>query len=193
MKGVLKNIIRAIGIVFFFGILISHDFRTALGDLPSPLLDPLYYQTGFLVTVIILAIITGLYSTIIQKLTVDFRRLKEIQKTVMEFNKEYAEALKKNNQEKLKRLETKKREIQKMQSELFSMQFNPMFYTVVVTIPILMWLYNISNLNPAVIVPFAGEIHVGQFYLLFPWWIWWYMFNSIAFGQIMRKALKVGI
>ncbi len=193
MKGVLKNIVRAIGIVFFFGIFISNDFRIALGELLSPVLDPLYYQIGYLLTVIVLSIITGLYSTIIQKLTVDYRRLKEIQKVVMEFNKEYAEALKKNNQEKLKRLETKKNEVQKMQSELFSMQFNPMFYTVVVTIPILMWLYKISHLNPTVIVPFAGEIHVGQFYLIFPWWIWWYMFNSIAFGQIIRKVLKVGL
>uniref|UniRef100_A0A7C3UHS2 DUF106 domain-containing protein n=1 Tax=Geoglobus ahangari TaxID=113653 RepID=A0A7C3UHS2_9EURY len=192
MKGILKNIVRVIGIVFFFGILISEDFRIALGELLSPVLDPLYYQIGFLLTVIVLSIVTGLYSTIIQKLTVDYRRLKEIQKVVMEFNREYAEALKKNNQEKLKRLEMRKNEIQKMQSELFSMQFNPMFYTVVVTIPILMWLYKISHLNPTVIVPFAEEIHVGQFYLIFPWWIWWYMFNSIAFGQVMRKVLKVG-
>lgn len=192
MKEVLKNVVRAIGIVFFFGIFVSKDFRIALGELLSPVLDPLYHQIGFLLTVVILSIVTGLYSTIIQKLTVDYGRLKEIQKVVMEFNREYAEALKKNNKEKLKRLETRKEEVQKMQSELFGMQFNPMFYTVVVTIPILMWLYKISHLNPTVIVPFAGEIHVGQFYLIFPWWIWWYMFNSIAFGQIIRKALKVG-
>ncbi len=192
MREVAKNIVRAIGILFFVGIFISKDFRVALGNLLSPILDPIYSQLGFLITVIILAVITGFYSTLIQKLTVDYKRLKEIQTKVMNFNKEYTEALKKNNQEKLKRLEAQKEEIQKLQGELFGMQFNPMFYTVVVTIPIFMWLYNISHLNPTVIVPFAGEIHVSHFYLIFPWWIWWYMFNSIAFGQVMRKMLKVG-
>ncbi len=192
MRDVIKNVVRAVGILFFVGIFISKDFRVALGNLLNPVLNPLYYELGFLITVIILAVITGLYSTIIQKLTVDYKRLKDIQKRVMDFNKEYTEALKKNNQEKLKRLEAKKEEIKMLQGELFSMQFNPMFYTVVVTIPIFMWLYNISHLNPTVTVPFAGKIHVAHLYLIFPWWIWWYMFNSIAFGQVMRKILKVG-
>jgi len=192
MKRILRNVFRALGITIFIGIFISHDFRTFLGDSLAPFLDPVYGEVGVLYTIMILSIITAGYSTIIQKLTVDYKRLKEIQQRVMEFNKEYAEALKKNNQEKLKRLEPQKEEIGKLQSELMSMQFDPMFYTVVVTIPIFMWLYRISTFNPTVVVPFGGEIHAGNFYFIFPWWIWWYMFNSITFGQIIRKILKVG-
>ncbi|WP_457591280.1 DUF106 domain-containing protein [Geoglobus sp.] len=192
MKDILKNFLRALGITIFIGIFVSHDFRTALGNVLSPVLDPLYAKVGVLYTVMVLAFITAGYSTLIQKLTVDYKRLKEIQQKVMEFNKEYSEAVKKNNQEKLKRLEKEREEVMRLQSQLMSMQFDPMFYTVVVTIPIFMWMYHISTLNPVVNVPFAGEIHVGQFYLIFPWWIWWYMFNSIAFGQIVRKILKVG-
>ncbi|MBE8539757.1 EMC3/TMCO1 family protein [Geoglobus acetivorans] len=193
MKDVLKNFLRALGITIFIGIFISHDFRVALGSVLAPFLDPMYEQLGVLYTVMILAVFTAFYSTLIQKLTVDYSKMKEIQQKVMEFQKEYSDAVKKNNQEKLKRLEKDRDEVMRLQSQLMSMQFDPMFYTVIVTIPIFMWMYKISTLNPIVNVPFAGEIHVGQFYLIFPWWIWWYMFNSIVFGQVVRKVLKVGV
>lgn len=193
MRDFFKNFLRALGITIFIGILVSHDFRIALGNLLAPILDPLYNQIGVLYTIIVLSIITAFYSSLIQKLTVDYSKLKEIQKRVIDFQKEYSDAVKKNNQEKLKRLEKEREEVMRLQSQLMSMQFDPMFYTVIVTIPIFMWMYKISTLNPAVTVPFAGEIHVGQFYLIFPWWIWWYMFNSIVFGQIIRKALRIGV
>jgi len=193
MKDIARNFLRALGITIFLGIFISHDFRTFLGNILSPFLDPLYQSLGVLYTIMILSVITAGYSTLIQKLTVDYKKLKEIQQRVMNFQKEYNDALKKNNKEKLKRLEQEKEEVMSLQSKLMSMQFDPMFYTVVVTIPIFMWMYRISTFNPTVTVPFAGVIHVGQFYLIFPWWIWWYMFNSVAFGQIVRKFLKVGI
>ncbi len=193
MKDIARNFLRALGITFFIGIFISHDFRVALGNFLSPFLDPLYNDIGVLYTIMVLSVITAGYSTLIQKLTVDYKKLKEIQQRVMEFQKEYNDAVKKNNKEKLKRLEKEREEVMRLQSQLMSMQFDPMFYTVIVTIPIFMWMYRISTFNPVVVVPFAGEIHVGQFYLIFPWWVWWYMFNSIAIGQIVRKVLKVGV
>jgi uncharacterized membrane protein (DUF106 family) len=140
----------------------------------------------------VLAIITASYSTLIQKFTVDTKKLKEIQKKVMEFQKEYMEATKQDNKFKLKQMEEQKAEIQQMQSEMMGMQFKPMFYTMVVTLPIFMWLYALTKSeNMVITVPFSGQIHIADPVLFFPWWIVWYLLCSIAVGQIIRKLAKM--
>ncbi len=191
-KEFIKRFFMSLGIVFTLGVMISKDFRDQLALLASPILDPLYQAMPIHLVIFILAAFTGLYSSLIQKYTIDYARLKEIQKKVMEFQKEYMDAMKKDNKFKLKQLEKEQPEIQKMQSEMMSMQFTPMFYTVVVTIPVFMWLYTKTSLNPEVVVPFQGLIHIGQPVLILPWWIFWYLLCSIAWGQVIRKALKMG-
>ncbi len=193
MKRVFKSLITAIAITIFLGVALSKDFRFFLGNLLSPVLDPLLSFLPFHVVVMILAFFTGLYSAIIQKYTIDYQRLKEIQKRVMEFQKEYMDAVKKNLKQKLKKLEEEQEEIQRLQSEMFSMQMNSFIFVIIVTIPIFMWLYHAASNDYMIKAPFTGEIHISHRYLIFPWWIWWYMFNSIIFGQIIRKSLKVGL
>ncbi len=193
MKKFFKNFIMALAIVMFIGVAFSSDFRKGLGDLLAPFLDPLLNVLPFHVVVMILAFFTGLYSTLIQKYTIDYKRLKEIQQRVMNFQKEYMDAVKKNLKPKLKKLEEEQMEIQKLQGEMFSMQMTSMLFVIVVTLPIFMWMYHAASLDFEVVAPFAGKIHISQYYLIFPWWIWWYMFNSVIFGQIVRKALKVGL
>ncbi len=193
MKKFFKNFIMAWAIVMFIGVAVSGDFRKALGDLLAPALDPLLNVLPFHIVVMILAFFTGLYSTIIQKFTIDYERLKEIQQRVMSFQKEYMEAMKKNLKQKLKKLEEEQMEIQRLQGEMFSMQMTSMLFVIVVTLPIFMWMYHAASNDYTIVAPFAGKIHISQYYLIFPWWIWWYMFNSIIFGQVIRKALKVGL
>ena len=193
MKKFFKNFIMAWAIVMFIGVAFSEDFRKGLGDLLAPAFDPLLSVFPFHIVVMILAFFTGLYSTIIQKYTIDYERLKEIQQRVMSFQKEYMEAVKKNLKQKLKKLEEEQMEIQRLQGEMFSMQMTSMLFVIIVTLPIFMWMYHAAANDYTVVAPFAGKIHISQYYLIFPWWIWWYMFNSVIFGQIVRKALKVGI
>jgi len=190
---ILKMLITAISVIIFVGVMVSKDFRVYLGDLLSPVLDPMLGLIPFHIVIIILAVFTGLYTSIIQKMTINYERLKEIQKRVSAFQKEYLEATRKNNKAKLKRLEEQKDEIQKLQSEMMNMQLSSMIYIVVVTIPIFMWLYKTASLDFTIVIPFAGEIHTSKYYLILPWWLWWYMLNSFAFGQAIRKALKVGV
>jgi uncharacterized membrane protein (DUF106 family) len=182
----------SLGIVFFIGIFISPEFRDELARLVSPVLDPLARALPVYQVILILAIVTATYSTLIQKFTVDTRRLKEIQKKVMEFNKEYMEAVKQENKFRLKQLEEQKNEINQLQSEMMGMQFKPMFYTMVVTLPIFMWLYALAkSQNIMITVPFSGEIHIADPVLIFPWWIFWYLLCSIAVGQVIRKLARM--
>jgi len=169
-----------------------------------------------------MSILTGIYSNLIQKYTINHRRLRELQEIMRKYQKEYMEATKQNNQFKLKQLEEKKQEIQQLQSEMMSMQFKPMFYTFVVTIPIFAWLWEkasasyelitgatsygnlttqlpeafLKTLDPDLYIvnsPFLGQIHVVTPVLVFPWWLFWYLLCSITFGQIIKKVLKVGV
>ncbi len=189
-KRFISRFFLSLGIVFFIGIMISNDFRKELANLVAPVLDPLSASMPIYVVILILAAFTAVYTSVIQKFTVDMKKMKEIQQRVMSFQKEYMEAAKQDNKFKLKQMEEEKAEIQKLQSEMMSMQFKPMFYSMVVTLPIFMWLYSKTREVVSVIVPFSGEIHIADPILIVPWWLFWYLLCSIAIGQVVRKALK---
>ncbi len=198
MRGVLDKIFMIIGATFFLGIIIP-KFRIGLAEAVSPILDPLLVLPIHVV-IFILAIFTALYSTLIQKYTVDFARLKEIQKRIVEFQRKYVKAMKEGNQYLLKQLEKQRREISDLQMELMMTNIRTMFYTVAVTIPIWVWLwYKIYNVQPSgahsavskftLVVPFSGLIHVSDPVIIIPWWLFWYFICSILIGQIFRRVV----
>ncbi len=190
-KRFISRFFMSLGIVFFIGIMISKDFRHQLAELVAPVLDPVAQSMPIYMVIIVLAAITGVYTSLIQKFTVDTRRLKAIQKRVMNFQKEYMEATKQDNKYKLKQMEEEKAEIQQLQSEMMGMQFKPMFYSMVVTLPIFMWLLTKTKENVSVVVPFSGTIHIADPILVVPWWLFWYFLCSIAINQVIRKALRM--
>jgi len=207
MKGKVKKILDktlfALGLAFTFGVF-SSEFRLQIANAVAVVLDPLLTLPIHIV-IFILAAITAAYSSVIQKYTVDTEKMKEIQQIVMAFHKEYAEAVKQNNKYKLKKLEEKKPEIQKLQGEMMGSQMRTMSYTVAVTLPIFYWLWaRIYDVHTAVSkfyglkskfivnVPFGGEIHVSDPVLFIPWWIFWYFLCSILLSQVIRKSFKLG-
>ncbi len=205
MKRVVQNILMAIGILFFIGIFIP-SFRVELAKLVDPILHPLLSLGKIHVVIFILATFTALYSSIIQRFTVDHKFMMEAQKRISEFQKKYLKAVKENNQFLLKQLEKEKEDVHRIQVELMNMNFRTMFYTVVVTIPIWVWLwyviYDVAHLNVSsigrypnvvshftVTVPFAGLIHVSQAVII-PWWLFWYILCSVVVGQVFRRILQ---
>ncbi len=140
MKNIISRFIMVLGAFLFIGILFSRDFRLELGLIVESVMFP-FSSYPFHIVILVMSILTGAYSNIIQKYTVNHKRLREIQEIMREYQKEYMEATKQKNQFKLKQLEERKQEIQQIQSEMMSMQFKPMFYTFVVTIPIFAWLW----------------------------------------------------
>lgn len=203
-KNAIQGFVIGLGILFMLGVFIK-DFRIGLAELIAPILDPLFYVLPVHLLIFVLATFTAFYSSLIQKHTMDFAKFKEIQQKIFAFQKEYMEAVKQNNQFKIKQLEAQRQEIQRLQSEMMSMQFKSMFYTVVVTIPIFMWLWvkiydvsfntlDLSHLQSKLMinVPFAGQIHVSDPVLIIPWWIFWYLLCSVALSQIFKKVLRLG-
>lgn len=211
MKSVISRFLVILGFLIFFGLIFSYDFRVTLAIIVEKFFFP-FSSLKFYITVLIMAILTGFYSNLIQKYTVNYKRMKELQKKISEYQKEYMEAVKQKNQFKLKQLEKKGEEMRMLQSELMSMQFKPMSYTFLVSIPIWAWLWekaylsyqNVKFGTPAEIfnldnglfyitTPFWGTIHVGEMVAIFPWWILWYMLCSITISQLIKKLMKVGV
>ena len=205
MKRTVQNIIMALGIAFMVGVFFP-SFRINLAHFADAVLHPLLSLGKMHTVIFILATFAALYSSVIQRLTVDHKFMMEAQRKISEFQKKYLKAVKENNQFLLKQLEKEKDEINRIQAELMSMNLRTMFYTVVVTIPIWVWLwyviYDVAHLGissvgryPNVIshfvvtVPFAGNIHVSDAFIL-PWWLFWYILCSIAVGQIFRRILQ---
>lgn len=211
MKSIISKFLVIFGFLIFFGLILSPEFRMVLAIIVEWIFFPLS-DLKFYIIVLIMSILTGLYSNLIQKYAVNYKRLKELQKKISEYQKEYINALKQKNQFKLKQLETKKDEMRILQSELMSMQFKPMAYTFIVSIPIWAWLwekaylsyqnvkfgipvkfFNLNNSLFYVSTPFWGYIHVGEMVAIFPWWILWYMLCSIMISQLIKKLMKVGM
>jgi uncharacterized membrane protein (DUF106 family) len=78
-------------------------------------------------------------------------------------------------------------------------QFRPMIWIMAFTIPVFLWLFwlvrdlGVTVSDPVIVMPFFGEVSSWQAGLLGPIeaWIVWYFLCSLAFTQIIRKALNV--
>ena len=212
MKETVKRLVDAffitVGIFTFFGVFdktILFGIAKAVDVVLHPLLAlPLIW------VIFILAVITGIYTTLIQWAMVDVEEMKRIQKEVMQFQKEYMEAMKSDNKYKLKKLEERQAEIREMQAKLMGPQLKVMPYSVAITMPIFYWLlYVIYGSNLAhglraayssvsgyvVNAPFFGLIHVSYpvITVIFPipWWFLWYFICSMPLSLLIRKALHM--
>jgi uncharacterized membrane protein (DUF106 family) len=157
-----------------------------------PLIDE--FKIPFYILIVILSALTGLYSSIIQKYTIDYEKMTEVQARMKEFQAEYREAQLSQDEKKIKKLETKKDRMMREQLEMSQNQFKPMAYILVLTVPIFFWLlFRLSQLKSTITLPYAGTVglHDPAIWII-PAWILWYMICSLTLSQIIRKSLNIG-
>ncbi|MDR0438899.1 MAG: Gp15 family bacteriophage protein [Methanocalculaceae archaeon] len=158
----------------------------------------------FFALVLILATLTGLYSSLIQKYTIDYDRMRENQVKFREFNVLFREAQLSGDEKAIKKMQTRQQAMMVEQMEMSQQQFKPMAYILVLTVPIFFWLIehipqNIdltmanANLSNAIILPFSGlSCYFDVYFGFFPLWILWYMLCSLTVSQVIRKTLNIG-
>jgi uncharacterized membrane protein (DUF106 family) len=158
----------------------------------APLVEGL--KIPFFILIVILSAITGLYSSIIQKYTIDYERMAEVQERMKEFQKEYREAQLSQDEKRIKKLDSKKDRVMKEQLELSQQQFKPMAYILIMTVPIFFWLlYRLSQIQSTIIMPYTGLHYLKEPALwVIPAWILWYMVCSLTISQVIRKTLNIG-
>lgn len=193
-KGVDRGLI-ALGLFLMLGaVLLGTDFRNTVGSIVGGALSPLTAMLPMDMVIFVLALITGLYASLIQKYTMDWALMHRIQDKMREFQREYREAQKAGNKQKLAKLEQERAQMMAEQGQIMRQQFKPMMYITVVTLPIFYWLYLQVNAAPSTIVlPVLGERLLSQSIMGFlQYWIVWYVLCSLMISQVIRKAIDVG-
>jgi uncharacterized membrane protein (DUF106 family) len=158
----------------------------------SPLIDT--FKIPFYILILILSAFTGLYSSIIQKYTIDYEKMTETQERMKEFQTEYREAQLSQDEKKIKKMDAKKDRVMKEQLEMSQNQFKPMAYILVVSVPIFFWLlFRLKEVPSTITLPYSGlQSLLAPVFWVIPAWMIWYMICSITLSQVIRKSLNIG-
>ena len=176
----------------------------ALNTIFSPILalDP--NPSNPALTVLIIAFIVSLITTVANKYLVDQDELNERQKAMSDFNKELREAQKKGDGKKVAELQAKQADMMKDQTAMMTDQFKPMIVTFVPIILIFFWMRSSAIHDLVIILPktvywvtltpiwhFIGSFLYGGKATI-PYgigWLLWYMICTFGMSQILRKFL----
>ena len=169
---------------------------------PILALDP--NPTNPALTVLIIAFIVSLITTIANKYLVDQDALNEKQKNMQEFNKRLREAQKRGDGKEIAKLQAEQAEMMKDQTAMMTEQFKPMFVTFIPIILIFFWMRASAVSNLVIILPpsvywvtlvpiwhmIGSFLYGGQ--ATIPYgigWLLWYMICTFGMSQILRKYL----
>ena len=184
---------------FMMLMMISYSIewlRLGVGQGIDNILNPFInvFNIPFYILIVILSAFTGLYSSIIQKYTIDYDKMAESQERMKVFQTEYREATLSQDEKRIKKLEAKRDRVMKEQLELSQQQFKPMAYILVLTVPIFFWLlFRLAATPETITMPYCGMLSLNAAAVwIIPAWILWYMICSITLSQVIRKALNIG-
>lgn len=199
LKKQIDRFLLAFGFSLMFGIMIlGQEFRQAVGEAVGVLMDPvlaLVGQENFHLILFVMAAITALYASLIQKYTIDWELMRNTQERMKVFQKEFREAQLSQNTYMLKKLEDQRKEMMDDQMKMSKQQFKPMAYISIISLPLFMWAYYfISGHGDAYMVfPFWGkQLLTTSAFGPFQHWIFWYFISSLGVSQLIRKAMNIG-
>jgi uncharacterized membrane protein (DUF106 family) len=184
----------ALGFILFFGIMISAELRQGIGIAANAGLGWMPGILPFHIVLLILAAITGLYASLIQKYTMDWDFMRVAQTKARKLQMEMKEAQLAGDKAKQQKLQEEQLKMVSEQGKMMQMQFKPMLYIGIVSIPLFMWAYFYIGTNTLTMVfPFWGQQTItGSVLGPILYWFYWYFICSIPISQVIRKALDVG-
>lgn len=195
IKKILSNIALFLGIFLMFGIVVFPGMRDIIGNLVNIFLKPLLGELPLHIIILVLAAITGLYSSLIQKYTMDWKLMKRVQEKMKNLQTELNKAQLSNNSSKIKKLQGQQANLMGDQMDMMKQQFKPMLYISIISIPLFYWVYFviIQHPNATMVFPFWGERKLADPLVgPFQCWLFWYFLCSIPISQITRKVLNIG-
>lgn len=173
--------------------------RNVIGGTIDIFLGPIDAVLPFYAVILIAAMLTGMYSTLLQANLMDMEKMSKYQEQMQALQDRRQEAKERGDDEALERIQEEQMEMMSENLGVFKQQFRPMVWIMLFTIPVFLWLYwmtidvGVAGSSPVLVVPIAGELSSWRTQLVGPMevWIIWYFVCSLGFGQIMRKALNV--
>ena len=169
---------------------------------PILALDP--NPTNPALTVLIIAFIVSLITTVANKYLVDQDAVNEHQVKMKDLNKRMRDAQKRGDGKELAKIQAEQTEMMKDQTAMMSNQMKPMIVTFVPIILIFFWMRSSAISDLVIILPqtvywvtltplwhaLGGVLYGGK--ATIPYgigWLLWYMICTFGMSQILRKYL----
>ncbi len=187
---------------FFAGYMFD-PVRSAIGGAIDLVLGPLVGVVPFYVVIMVIALFTGIYSTLLRAGLMDMDTVGKYQDRMKDIKERRKKAKERDDQEALDAIQDEQMDAMGDQLGMFKEQFRPMVWIMFLTIPAFLWMFWVVGYRgtaaeyPAVaaaeiVVPLAGTLSwdstlVGPIQL----WIVWYFLCSMAFTQIVQKSLNI--
>ncbi|WP_225334895.1 DUF106 domain-containing protein [Halomicrobium urmianum] len=175
--------------------------RAVVGSTIDLVLGPLEAVLPFYVVVLVLAVLTGLWSTILQDNLMDSEVMAKYQERMQDLKERREAAKERGDDAELERIQEEQMEAMGDQLGMFKAQFRPMVWIMLLTIPAFLWMYWLildvgiggGSSQAVLVMPLVGEVTQWQQGVVGPVqaWIVWYFLCSLSFTQLLRKALNV--
>ncbi|HJP44265.1 MAG: EMC3/TMCO1 family protein [Candidatus Poseidoniia archaeon] len=176
-------------------IIINPGLRVTMGEVAETLLEP---RIGFdgaypAVTILLAGMVMIGGTTVIRHLLVDWQQMAEVQLKMQAYNKALSAARKEGQQARVQKLMKMQPEVLMLQSGMMSNQMRPMVFTMLIAIPIIMWLYEFTAGLPvqALSLPWEPHWELQERLWILPHWIVIYSVMALPFGQILLRGLKL--
>ena len=176
-------------------IIINPGLRVVMGDVAETLLEP---RIGFdgsypALTILLAGMVMIGGTTVIRHLLVDWEQMADVQLKMQAYNKALADARKEGQQARVQKLMKMQPEVLMLQSGMMSNQMRPMVFTMLIAIPIIMWLYEFTAGLPvqALSLPWEPHWELQERLWILPHWIVIYSVMALPFGQILLRGLKL--
>jgi uncharacterized membrane protein (DUF106 family) len=191
--------IAAVGVLGMFLAYSIQSLRAQIASVIDIAMGPLEAALPFYIVIMVLAMLTGMYTTILQDALMDTSVMGDYQEKNKELRERRKKAKERGDDEELERIREEQMEMMSENAGMFKAQFRPMVWIMLLTIPVFLWLYwmvldvGITAAEPVMVLPLLGEVSSWQSAVLGPIQVWliWYFLCSMGFNQILRKALNV--
>ncbi|MFB6229000.1 MAG: DUF106 domain-containing protein [Halobacteriales archaeon] len=193
----------AVGSVLLFLGYSQRPVRNAVGETIDIFLGPLDQALPFYLVILTISVLTGLYSTLLQANLMDTEKMSEIQGQMQEIQDRRKAAKERGDDEALEEIKEEQMEAMGDQLGMFKLQFRPMVWIMLLTVPAFLWMYwkilsgggDVVG-EVTVVMPFIGDLAAQDQWttsVIGPMqaWIVWYFLCSMAFTQVIRKSLNV--
>ncbi len=180
--------------------------RSVVEAIVNPVLNPLDAVLPFYAVIMCVALVTATYSTLLQANLMNTDVIQYQQKRMKAMQEKREKAKEMDDDAAQEKLQEKQMEMMGDQLGMFKEQFKPTVWIMLFTIPAFLWMLSavsgggflggepLPDQGADMVVPLAGAVEWNSG-ILGPLrtWILWYILCSIAFGQVIRKAINVQI
>jgi len=201
-EGSTWTIYDKMALVSILGLFVGYALsgvRASIGQTLDILLGPMEAVMPFYLVILVLAIVTGLFSAVIQDNLMNTEVMSEYRERANELKERREKAKERGDEEELEQIQEEQMAMMSENLGMLQAQFRPMIWIMLFTIPVFLWMFwlvrdlGVTVQDPVIVMPMFGAMSDWQATVVGPIevWIVWYFVCSLVFTQIIRKSLNV--